>query len=353
LLAGDKLGVDCQRPPRGSSLSLMRHHVSGLLSWLLVGLAATGCAPTVQPPSAASRGPKVKGATSTRSPSASPTLTRRLEALVGALNKTGGKIAELAKLLAPHLPKGLAADDALPAKGVVKVVEVRRRGALLFAFARVRPEGWVAGRDDDTRERFYAASLARVGDKPALRWSGETFSVFESKAFETKQVAVRFPVKGLPVVALEFDYQPERGSLGTMTGRRVELYHLGTAERIHSDPILLSAEASQPGQEVLGRARLRWLAGAKAGTTLLAVTELRTTITHPCTGDPDASDAKDASCRDGYDCSRKTRVYRLGAVASAEIDRDAAAKGKQPALGKLPPDASGATKAACEALRKL
>jgi hypothetical protein len=229
------------------------------------------------------------------------------------------------------------------------VLEVRK-DFLLLAFVRVTPKGHKACDEDGPTQEVRALFVSKDEDGAERIAFTTDFSSSETKLFEAKKPAkVVFPpiAATVPVFEVHFDYDPRCEDAQTQTGKMVELYHVGAAERVREAvPVETSSEV--PGNANETRSTLAWIKAKAPATAFLVVTQVATSITYPCTGEPDN---KSKECRPQHECARTTRAVEVTAQGAKVLeDEPAALRRRDPALAKLRPDRDATSKAACDRL---
>jgi hypothetical protein len=308
---------------------------------------------------AASQPASVPASVPASAPSSAPAglaaLAPKLEQVVRALRAhRKGQLFKLKDELAKHIP-GFATGDGkdLAEEASVEVLEVRG-SSLVMAFVRVTPKGHKPCTEGEPSQEVYALSIRKADDgTESLGFTTSDFSASETKLFDSKRPArVVFPADAapLPVVEVHYDYDPSCAEAGTATGKMVEVYHLASAERM-GDAVSLDTSGDVPGKEDKLESKLVWAKKKTPDTALLAVTQVSTTVIHPCTGEPDD---RSAGCRPQVECERTTRVIavtRTGFKAQEQTLTEL--RRREPSLAKLPPDRTGKTEAACKRLSQF
>jgi hypothetical protein len=281
------------------------------------------------------------------------TLTPKLEEVVRVLRGKKGTF-KIKDELARSIP-GFATDDGedLPDEVRVDILEVRR-AFLAMAFLRItdkepaQPDGPCdSSRPANTRVLYVGSDDA---GHARLRLAGELWSKhagFEVEFFDGKRPTVVVPpiAATVPVLEVRYDYEPR--CYTSDGGKKAEIFHVGNGTRI-GDPISLDTHVSVTGRSRDERAEISWLAAKTPGTALLAITQVTTETTWPCTGDPAA--ARSPECRTQYACARSTRVFVVTADSALEERQVESLRRTEPGLAKLPADRSEDSESACRRL---
>jgi hypothetical protein len=277
---------------------------------------------------------------------ASP-LAPKLADIVRALRAKKG-VFKLKDELAKSIP-AFATEDvkALPDEASVDLVEVRN-GFLAMAFVRItgkepiEDHGPCEPSTSGNTRLLYASSEA---GRARLRLAGEYLwgePGLDVEFFDgTRPRAVVPPIAAtVPVVEVHYNYESRCATSYTRgSGKKVELFHVGKGDRI-GDPIALDTHGSVPGQSRDESAAITWLAAKKPGTALLAITQVTTDTTWPCTWHIEGTPLPDPSeCRTQYSCRRSTQLFVVNADSIEEQSVESL-RWLEPDLAKLPPDRS-------------
>ena len=300
--------------------------------------------PTSSPAASAPSSTPSRSGPSLTSPSP---LTPKLQALVQGLQARRGSL-KIKDELDRQIP-GFATGDGkdLLEEARVEILEVRK-GFLVMAFLRLTPRAHKPCDDKGPQQETHALYVGEGDDhKERIRLTDE-YSASETLFFDGKRVKVVFPpiAATVPVFEVHYEYEPPCSSLEAGRGKMVELFHLASGERI-ADPVSLDTTFDVPGNDKTTRSRIEWLKGKAPGTALLAITEVKTDIIIPCTGEPDD---RSAACRNQYECERTTRVFAVTAEGATEAEKLRELRRSEPALAKLPPDRTGKSEATCRRL---